>query len=965
MNIKKILSVALFFIVLNGFGQSQFSSFQVEYNYDSLLHIKKSINDRQGNVYLIGDMDNSGTPNVVIIKTNSLGRIEWQNIYPSSDSMLVYSAALTQRGGLIVGGTKDPRNNLADKRGFLLNIAANGNVLWSREIGSFLGDEIEIFGVFSSRRNGFFVTGYVDLDSLDKNILLAKYDTSGSLLWSNTYGDLSNDIGYRIIEENNGNIVVAGTTDYDSVTQGSAINTDIVLLRTNSTGNNILQFEAMGTPYDETVADLALGSDGRYTVIANGVDSNSMNNMIYAVRFNTNGTTNFCKSYSSNANSIIANDLDLSVSGQLLINGIEDYSFNFSPFSIFTDSDGDLIDSKTDLIFNSDANFTNSNTRGADNGIASIFATGTSMNFPPLISWRMVKGDNEFNSDCGFQNANYSSNTCTLSLNTMGGRIGSMSSSSFNLSARNTGISDSVTCCRISAPVAGDTIRMCEGSQVNLGRLAISGYNYSWSGVGNNFTSTSANPSVSPTETTTYKLVVTANGCDGDSALVTVVVAAPRTDLVFRDSFYCEGDSIIYSFSPNIANFSWTFGNNVFLTNPAIFKESATVIFAAQDINNCQYRDTFEVEEKPLPVINLIADTLICDNVEIDLIGPAGMAQYIWNGTSTSNQIFTTGVEQRHTLAVVDSFGCEASASTRILHQPSSQFSLGPDTTICEGTTYVLQGPLALFDLRWNDVPSTSPFFEVTQAGTYTLQASNSFGCISYDTVVITESPAPTFSLGGDTSYCEGSNLLLSGPTATEYEWSMGDNTQSVVVSSEDTVWLNITNDLGCSFADTIFVEELPAPEFSLGADTVICQNQTLTIGVDDDFVGYSWNTGATTPTITVTATGVYELTVTGQNGCSSTDQIRVDTCTSSVPRLEQKFNVEVYPNPVNTELNIVLNAQNYTYELLDISAKSIISDIGRGNHSVIQTSNLTAGMYLLRISKDGYISYYKILVSR
>jgi hypothetical protein len=50
----------------------------------------------------------------------------------------------------------------------------------------------------------------------------------------------------------------------------------------------------------------------------------------------------------------------------------------------------------------------------------------------------------------------------------------------------------------------------------------------------------------------------------------------------------------------------------------------------------------------------------------------------------------------------------------------------------------------------------------------------------------------------------------------------------------------------------------------------VICNGQSVTLLATPGFVSYSWNTGETTPNITVTQSGSYTVTVVDQNGCSN-----------------------------------------------------------------------------------------------
>ena len=47
-----------------------------------------------------------------------------------------------------------------------------------------------------------------------------------------------------------------------------------------------------------------------------------------------------------------------------------------------------------------------------------------------------------------------------------------------------------------------------------------------------------------------------------------------------------------------------------------------------------------------------------------------------------------------------------------------------------------------------------------------------------------------------------------------------------------------------------------------------VCSGGSLVLGVSATFSYYLWNTGATTPTITVSAAGDYSVEVTATNGC-------------------------------------------------------------------------------------------------
>ena len=96
----------------------------------------------------------------------------------------------------------------------------------------------------------------------------------------------------------------------------------------------------------------------------------------------------------------------------------------------------------------------------------------------------------------------------------------------------------------LEAKVNRDSLRICSGTSINLGRSAISGYKYSWTSIsGASYSSSSANPTVSPKVDTKYKLVVSSSDglCKPDSATILVRVNPRMSQEFLADTFFCEG----------------------------------------------------------------------------------------------------------------------------------------------------------------------------------------------------------------------------------------------------------------------------------------------------------------------------------------------------------------------------------------------------------------------------------------
>jgi len=152
-------------------------------------------------------------------------------------------------------------------------------------------------------------------------------------------------------------------------------------------------------------------------------------------------------------------------------------------------------------------------------------------------------------------------------------------------------------------------------------------------------------------------------------------------------------------------------------------------------------------------------------------------------------------------------------------------------------------------------------------------------GVIAIDNIVLV--PAGTssgnLSLGNDTTFCGSfSHVLDAGAGMTSYQWSTGAAGQTITVTAPGTYWCTATSP--CSIAsDTIRIAQASLPQVNLGADAAACAGDTILLASTGSYVSpvYQWSTGAATPAIRVTGSGVYVLTVKDQD-CSASDTVEV-----------------------------------------------------------------------------------------
>jgi uncharacterized repeat protein (TIGR01451 family) len=199
--------------------------------------------------------------------------------------------------------------------------------------------------------------------------------------------------------------------------------------------------------------------------------------------------------------------------------------------------------------------------------------------------------------------------------------------------------------------------------------------------------------------------------------------------------------------------------------------------------------------------------------------------------------------------------------------------NLGNDITVCGGPVSLNAGNSgARFVWSTGDTLQT---ISVSNSGTYWVRVTNSYGFSASDTIQVILKPLPVVNLGADITQCGGSVTLNAANPGSSYLWSNGATTQNITVTVSGNYGVKVTNADGCSTSDTIQVTINPLPTVNLGADITQCGG-TVTLNAANAGSSYLWNNGATTQTITATASGIYHVKVTNANGCFKSDTIQV-----------------------------------------------------------------------------------------
>ncbi|MBO6515258.1 MAG: T9SS type A sorting domain-containing protein [Bacteroidia bacterium] len=917
-----------------------------------------------------------GKKDVYLVKTDGLGGIEWAKAYGGSGDDVGWNVSVTNDSGYVVVGTTNSYNKSNDDA-LIFKTDKNGKIEWTQTIAS---DSIEdgynvIRSFFGS---GFYIAGYVKNDTTGDDGFLAKLSGSGKVRWYKKFGSDGNDEAYGLAEDSKGNVVLCGMTTYDSITQGGLTghsgNSDAFVAKFDSTGN-FKWMKTVGSVADDVAWDIK--TDKNAYVMAGWTKAISAgdNDMMFVVT-DTNGTIQSSAVSGSQGNDrafdVIVkpgNNSEYAVVGytdpmngnQEVVYAEYNSSAQLSGFSIIGGS-------------NTDGHWPTDITNTRDGGFA-ILSTSNSFGNSSGDDWYLIKTNSRGGVNCNEVSDVLQSSTINFASKSFGSVTTGLTTSIPTLSTTDvTTTKDSTLCCKLSAQVPKAEIEICEGATVKIGVVETPGMLYTWTDGSGSSVSKEANPSVKPSETTTYKLVVSSKDgkCVKDSSTVKVTVNTLLKEDFVRDSSMCDGDSIILIGSSNLVNYGWE-GNHISATGKSIkIKLHDTIYFTGSDINSCTYRDTSIITVYNLPSFSLGNDTTICEVDGITLTGPANMKSYDWNNGESSQQSVTTSTSKTFVLEVVDTNGCMFTDDIRVLTNPSSPFSLGADDTFCEGGTYTILGPGALSNYVWNDTASSLQNITVSQAGTYHLRASNSFNCPSYDTIKLFQRKQPVFDLGPDVGLCLGGSRWLVGPKdMASYRWNTSSSNDSLRVVSSGKYWLRVTDKYACRWTDTINVTDVANPTISLRNDTTICIGDSLLLTPGAGFAEYDWNTGSTDASIYAKEAREYSVTVTDGNGCKGSASMTLDTmtCNDAIENLKLA-ELKYYPVPASERVFISFEAFNpdqMVIRIVDIAGKTMTQTshdtyVGK-NEIELDVEGLATGSYFVWLNNSNGSAALKILV--
>ena len=157
----------------------------------------------------------AGQSDAWLIKTDSLGNIQWAKTYGGEDYDFVYDMAETQdHGYFITGMTQSFGNGNADA--WFIRIDSLGDTLWTKTYGD-TGYEYAVSGIQTADA-GYIACGY-KMTNWIYDLWIIKLDSLGNQMWTKLLGHSDHDYGQSIRQTPDlgyicaGDYYIAGSSD--------------------------------------------------------------------------------------------------------------------------------------------------------------------------------------------------------------------------------------------------------------------------------------------------------------------------------------------------------------------------------------------------------------------------------------------------------------------------------------------------------------------------------------------------------------------------------------------------------------------------------------------------------------------------------------------------------------------------------------------------------------------------------
>lgn len=271
-----------------------------------------------------------------------------------------------------------------------------------------------------------------------------------------------------------------------------------------------------------------------------------------------------------------------------------------------------------------------------------------------------------------------------------------------------------------------------------------------------------------------------------------------------------------------------------------------------------------------------------------------------WNSGAATTA--TICIVNQNTATGGNDFGLDDIVFTECIPCQIGAVSAFSDTTVCAGQpvplTATADTPASFLwsPPQWlNDPTLANPTATTGTTTTFTVTGTDSVGCSLEDSVTVTITNGPPYSLQDQDTICLGDTAImpLNGSPQLQYQWTPAQGLScvtcprpTIAINQSKWYYVQVTGQ-GCTAFDSIYVKVVDTPVVDAGPDKIICNlpftqlsgSYTSTVPMRSILwtppAGLS-HTYLLNPIANPANTTTYTLTITNIYGCARSDSVRV-----------------------------------------------------------------------------------------
>ena len=548
----------------------------------------------------------------------------------------------------------------------------------------------------------------------------------------------------------------------------------------------------------------------------------------------------------------------------------------------------------------------------------------------------------------------------------------------------------------ISSVLVSSNSPVCTGDAINLS--ASGGTIYSWTGP-NGFTSSLANPII-PTASAAangeyFCTISGTGGCDDTKSVVVVVgdSVAPVLDVATLPTLTgdCNSLTIVVPTATDtcLGSVSATTASPLTYTQVGTY----TIVWDYTDgTNTVSQNQTIVISAQPLPVA--VGPNVFCKQANATLNNIVITGQNIkWydaltNGTSLPNATLLVDATTYYVSQTISGCESERVAVTVTVYETVAPSGVAVQT-FCDSQVLTLADFMVIgTDLKFYDAGaggnllpiSTSLVDGVTYYASQTLNGCESILRLALIPDIISGVPANGYAelmcdnLGDGLETVDLSDYkddLIANSGVYDFSYysnfaaadagtigsAIGNFSNYPLVIGLNTVYVRIVFNNSCYDVVALELTVVELPQLHMKDSYAICENGFVRITADAGFDSYSWSTGATSQSITVTNGGNYDVTVTkNTNGlvCSATKNFTVEVSEKAIITVVETVDWTSYENMITVYVD-GSGIYEYSVDGVNFQSSNQFYDLPNGEYTVYVNDIKGCGV----AKKDVYLLMY------